>query len=907
MKKNDVILAVSCIMYSYLFYTQSAGINFIIFSTGLITCLITRDHNLYRKKEWLIAATGAVVSSVMISLYGNLLSVIAGILSLALLSALSIHKKSSVILGMFYTAYSIAGSYVFIILDSIERRSMSKSATRGRTWIKIIVPFLIISVFLIFFGLYRESNPLFHNLTKNINLDFITWGWAGFTILGIFIMYGFYNNKAIPAFYNIESDACESLEKTVQITNIRNIEIENITGSVLLILLNLLLVTVNILDITYLWGNNRLPEGITYSESVHQGTGTLVLSVIIAISIILIIFRSHMNFFKKNKILKAMTYVWIIQNIFMVVSTAYRNELYIAEYTLTYKRIGVFFYLLLTAIGLIVTFLKICATKSNWFLYRKTSWAFFTVLILSSLFNWDLLITNYNIRHSKTIDRYYLTGLSYINIPALMELKPVEEKFVPRAAEWDNSTDVSRNFEYGPYYSNADFQYKIHGKIFNFLKDYEEVDWQSWCYGKQIVKEKIASYEKAGKLAELFLQNQKIESLSPVKKFTNTEILNLNNNRLKNLDDLRFFNKLTDLKLGYNNLQDIKHFPAVLSLKKLDLSNNAINDFTPLRKSLNIEFLDISRNHLASLDKIPDMPELKALVLSWNNINSLEPLAKFKKLESLDLSNVTTKSIGSLPVIKSLRQLDLSMTGCNSNTREMAEKLRGFDNLENLNMSSCNLVQLTFMEDIIYDAKTNKLVSKNEPLLKNLKSLNISNNGLNDLWAVQFYTTLEELNITSNNITDIDLLNRLINLKVLNAAGNKFKSLSVLNNLTNLKILDLSNNDIRDVPDLKNLQSIEILYLNNNLITDIKEIVNLNSLKHLYLNQNSISGLTGIQKLKNLETLCITNNNIRDYSPLFAMKHLKELSISNADKAVCDKLQKELPGTKISYFNMYRN
>ncbi|MBI5219487.1 MAG: DUF4173 domain-containing protein [Bacteroidia bacterium] len=327
MKKNDVILVVSVALYSYLFYSQSAGINFVLFSVALISALLIKNLNLFKSKKWLGAAAGSLISATFAAIYGNSLSITANIISLALLSAFSIHGKTSVVFGLFYSIYSVLSSYVFMVLDSIERKQKSKTVKGNKTWLKIMLGVTVFLIFLIFFFLYRESNPLFYNLTKNINLDFITWGWVGFTTLGAFILYGFYYNKNIPVFYKSESDASESLAiKDIQ-SNIVRINLENKTGSILLILLNLLLITVNILDIIYLWGNSKLPAGMTYSDYVHQGTGTLILSILIAISIILFFFRSHLNYYEKNKIIKAMAYLWILQNIFMIVSTAYRNQL----------------------------------------------------------------------------------------------------------------------------------------------------------------------------------------------------------------------------------------------------------------------------------------------------------------------------------------------------------------------------------------------------------------------------------------------------------------------------------------------------------------------------------------------------------------------------------------------------
>jgi hypothetical protein len=118
------------------------------------------------------------------------------------------------------------------------------------------------------------------------------------------------------------------------------------TGVLLLAMLNILLATVNGLDIYYLGILHTTPAGITFSQYLHNGTDSLIASIILAVSVILFYFRGYLNFYEGNKWLKALTYLWIAQNIMLVISTAYRNTVYIGDYGLTHKRIGVYVYLI---------------------------------------------------------------------------------------------------------------------------------------------------------------------------------------------------------------------------------------------------------------------------------------------------------------------------------------------------------------------------------------------------------------------------------------------------------------------------------------------------------------------------------------------------------------------------------
>src|SRR5690606_9210762 len=67
-------------------------------------------------------------------------------------------------------------------------------------------------------------------------------------------------------------------------------------GFNLFVLLNLLILSVNITDLVFLWGGAELPEGVSYSQMVHQGVGSLIFSIILAVSVILFVFNGKAKF-----------------------------------------------------------------------------------------------------------------------------------------------------------------------------------------------------------------------------------------------------------------------------------------------------------------------------------------------------------------------------------------------------------------------------------------------------------------------------------------------------------------------------------------------------------------------------------------------------------------------------------
>ena len=576
MKRNDWILASAVLMYSLMFYNQTAGINFLFFSIGIIICLLIKDATLISKANWRIAALGSVLSGVCVALHGNTLAVVANIISLSLLSGLSFETQASVIFSLLHSAYSYLTSPVFIIMDSIESKSKETQvkAYSGKKLILVIVPALIT---LIFFFMYRSSSTLFDALAAKINWSFISWNWIMFTIGGLLLLYAFFNQKRIGALDGLDANASNNLTATdnkpfVFFGREINIIDENYSGTLLFALLNLLLLIVNFLDVDFMFGSQKLPLGVSPKQFVHQGTNMLITSIIIAIAIILFYFRAGLNFYAKNKTIKILACLWVAQNAFMLFSTACRNHLYITELGLTYKRIGVYVYLLLTLIGLITTLMKIINAKTNMFLFRKNGWLFYGLLIVFSFPNWDRIITQYNVNNIRPLDSNYLLSLSKSTLPGLLpyyEDRPDEMKMT--------NDSVQRRKDFDQSYC----QY-IYGVLYN----HQFNDFRSWNYDDAEVYNDIISKAFCDKITMLDFSHFYLtgESFKLFAVFDQVADLRLCFTKTFSLKEINCFPNLKKLDLRFNSIADLSGVESLKSLECLDLRYDHIHDFSPLYK-----------------------------------------------------------------------------------------------------------------------------------------------------------------------------------------------------------------------------------------------------------------------------------------------------------------------------------
>ena len=97
----------------------------------------------------------------------------------------------------------------------------------------------------------------------------------------------------------------------------------------------------------------------------------------------------------------------------LIISTIIKNLEYVTAFGLTYKRLGVFAFLLLAIVGLFITYWKIYQRKTNAYLFNQMIWYFYGTLLLCSFINWGSLITNYNISVNKGVDPIFLSGLNF--------------------------------------------------------------------------------------------------------------------------------------------------------------------------------------------------------------------------------------------------------------------------------------------------------------------------------------------------------------------------------------------------------------------------------------------------------------------------------------------------------------
>ncbi|MDO8998973.1 MAG: DUF4173 domain-containing protein [Bacteroidota bacterium] len=604
MKKNDWLLIASAILFSVLFYKQATGVNYFLF-TILVTSVIAyfNPENLKKWQWWYYAFITNFCGFAVLYCNSNL-SVFATILSLFVLSGKSFNYKNSIILNLTFSIGSVLSSIGFVIADYVSLRKqniVSENRKKRKVYFGIFIA-LIISI--LFFALYQQANPLFKEFTKNIDLSWISIGWCFFSVFGFLVFYGlvYYRDIKVVSGWDI------SFNKTLINNKDRNEnELSNNTIIALALfgLLNLMLVLVNGLDLTNLMGTHELPKGVYLSDFVHNAVWSLVFSIIIAVGLIIWFFKGELNFNKQSKALKLLVYFWILQSAVMVVSAMIRNSWYVAEYQLTYLRIGVYVFLLLSLVGLFFTFLKISKTKSGWYLVRQNFEAWFLILGICSILNWDKIITDYNISNSKgfsSLDMAYLISLSNANLPEITEL------------QFKNLNDSmflsKKNYD-------VNYQFKnLSSKIYDFVINKNEETWQSFNLRDKVIEEKM----------QVLIENKVISRLSLDYRY-DLQLINLSDfyyikflsfgNVPQDFDFIAFFENLEELTIGNMQGNSLKKVLHNKNLKKIEVLHyyNGEKYFDKLKLLKKLETISIPTVSNDDLLKLNNHPSLKLLQL----------------------------------------------------------------------------------------------------------------------------------------------------------------------------------------------------------------------------------------------------------------------------------------------------
>lgn len=436
------------ILHTWLFFQEEMGVNALIFSVLMIAG-VTWQHNLAQEKVWRMAAVGHLLAAVGVFWHGISVAIPIYHLSAFLLPGFVYFLRSRFPVAFINGVVGTFGGgflrWLFSVLSSSvaegsEQKGFSHKVTRTASL--YLAPVLIT---VLFYFLYSTANPDFQ-----VHVSFpdwaISWYLILYTILGFMMLcplfFSWGVKKMTKLDLGIESNVIRTRSKDKNFSK-SGFLTENRQGVILFGMLNCLIFAFLAFNVLQIFIPSLSSVSRNHSEQVHQGFETLVVSIAGAIVLIMYYFRGNQNFFSGKNRLVRFAVIWIILNGLLVAFTTYKNMVYVDAYGFTYNRIFVFGAMILTGVGLYFTFNKIHQLKSNWLLFSQNCWSIFWVLTMSTLVDWDRLISWYNINCAKQLDVAYFTEVGTNKLPYL---KALREQNDPRIVGHEEEIDKMLNY-----------------------------------------------------------------------------------------------------------------------------------------------------------------------------------------------------------------------------------------------------------------------------------------------------------------------------------------------------------------------------------------------------------------------------------------------------------------------------
>lgn len=426
--KTHHYIFLSTIAFIILFYNENVGLNLSVLGIlyAILTLLKTPEKN--HSKIFLLLFATSVLSGIAFAWFGDISSFLALIISLLLLSFRSKNRrlKSLFLVPVFVINFFTFFCRVFSFEDWLPKKNIPNLFQKIFAF--AVVPLVLV---LVFFGIYAGVSDHFANLFNDYEFEFDFWQIIRLVVFGFFIAFNFWNFKVEKFLYHqnhfLDNNFQNNDPALKSTFSFMDLNIERISGVISLLLLNILLVFF-IIAYNYEQFYEVVKSPVQLSEETHERVNSIILSIILVILMMMFYFKSTFNFDSKAELLKTLAKVWLFLNAILIFSAMLKNTEYINSYGFTYKRLGVYAFLLLSLIGLVLTFIKIQYKKRNAFLFNSMSWFFYGMVLVCSYINWGGIITSQNMKRSDFGVDYHLNSIWFSEKPLL---KYAEEKKDP--------------------------------------------------------------------------------------------------------------------------------------------------------------------------------------------------------------------------------------------------------------------------------------------------------------------------------------------------------------------------------------------------------------------------------------------------------------------------------------------
>lgn len=219
-------------------------------------------------------------------------------------------------------------------------------------------------------------------------------------------------------------------------------------------------------------------------------------------------------------------------------------------------------------------------------------------------------------------------------------------------------------------------------------------------------------------LKELYIDDNKIETLKPLRMCENIQLISINNNKLSNLSGLENALELKEIYAQTNNINSLAGLENATILFTVNLNDNELADISVLSKSkTTLTNLYINNNDINDISCLNECVNLKLLYLDNNSITTLTPLTECAALEKISAENNNLTSATGLEKATNIVYADFSNNAISDTSA-----------LKNIIKSGYNNLSL--------DLSNNHINELNIPVIE-YSYLNLSGNKINDFSPIK--------------------------------------------------------------------------------------------------------------------------------------------------------------------------
>ncbi len=411
----------------WLFYGETVGWTTGLFALALLLAILGRDIAVLRQRNGtLIALAALALCFSLIDSPGPLQYISAG---LALVTLAYIGTS-----GWTVNPFAWCERWCWFLFTgwaSLFRDvpKLSRAGIVGRAMVQAALWGIPLALGAVFIALFAAANPIIEQLTHDA-LDAINRFLEHIdTVRVLFWIY-----IAAWSWGLLRTVAPEGMIRNVELGD-EETQDPPIPAALIercLLVFNVVFALQTALDLIYLTGGSKLPDGFTWKEYAHRGAYPLVATALLAIAFVLITFRSRATG-EHMKWARRFVYLFIAQNILLVGSSMWRLYLLVDISMITRWRVAAGIWMVLVAACLVLIILRIVRDQPNrWFTRRAAALA--ALIVFACCFiPFDSIITQYNARYcvERTGDKDgqsfyvpYHESLGPDALPAMIDLLP---------------------------------------------------------------------------------------------------------------------------------------------------------------------------------------------------------------------------------------------------------------------------------------------------------------------------------------------------------------------------------------------------------------------------------------------------------------------------------------------------